>query len=319
MFRPASLWMSCLLLFCGMCVWSSAQAPSTGVASARGVVKVARIVGEAYVVDTSTSLKTRLSPSSLVVDGQVVETAAKSSVVLVFSNGAVVNLRADSRLEVAEFRQALFTKSLNVGQATNEPSSSNTRLMLRKGEIISQVKKLNREAGSSFTVETPVGAAGIRGTAFSLLYDRRGSVARFALTMAEGLIRFIPLRGRSVDVPAGKALAFDAAIDAATGRVLSVPETPAPADVAPADAAGLQSALSEAMAAAASIQFAPASGTGGQFSVGTATSTSDTTTPTTETAAAAGDATGTTEPTSSAIASPPPTPPAERTTPGDGM
>ncbi|PTY07367.1 hypothetical protein DB347_08685 [Opitutaceae bacterium EW11] len=322
MFRAPPFWIAWFLMLCGLCAWASAQAPAPGVPPSRGVVKIARVVGEAYVTDSATSLKTRLTASTLVVDGQVVETGPKSSLVLVFSNGAVVNVRADSRLEVAEFRQSAFSKTLNVGQSTQEPSTSATKLLLRKGEIISQVKKLNRDAGSSFTVETPVGAAGIRGTAFGLLFEGRGQVAKYALTMAEGLIRFTPLSGRPVDVGAGKELSFDAQIDPSNGRVVAVPETPAPTDVPAADAARLQSALTEVIAAASSVQFVPATGANGQFTVSAADAS---TTPSADAAGTGSVDTATASPsdTSStstgALASPAPTPAAQRTTPGDGM
>jgi hypothetical protein len=274
------------------------------------VVKVAKIVGEASVTDVATTLKTKLALNSLVIDGQVIETGPSSSVILVLSNGAIVNLKANSRLEINEFLQNPFSTAFKIGESQQEPSVSTTKLFLRKGEVISQVKKLNREAGSSFTVETPVGAAGIRGTAFRLSYAPLDQVGRFTLSMAEGLIRFTPQGGRSVEVAAGRELTFSADIDPVTGAVRSIPTMPAPAAVSPGNQADLQQGLSEGFGAAITIEFPPATGTGGPFATSvSAVSAVPTATP----------ATATVEPVNnSALASPPPTPPTQRTTPGDG-
>lgn len=304
--RPLSFWLCWTLLSLGLAFICRAQeVPSAP--RARGIVKVAKVVGDVSVIDTATTLTTKIAPNTLVVDGQVVETGANSSVVLVFSNGAVINLRANSRLEVTEFLQNPFAQAFSVRDAFNEPSSSSTKLILRKGEMISQVKKLNREAGSSFTVETPVGAAGIRGTAFRLGFIPSNTNARFILAMAEGLIRFVPTRGRAVDLPGGRQLVFDAEIDR-EGRVLSVPDLPEPTNVPASEQAVLQQTLTEAIGAAISIEFAAAApGVAAPFS-----SPSATTVPTANAATNGGDVTGRT------LASPPPTPPAQRTTPGDG-
>lgn len=312
MLRPFSLWLCWMLMACGLGLVARAQQPNTAPV-ARGMIKVAKIVGEVSVTDVSTSLKTKVALNSLVFEGQVVETGANSSVVLVLSNGAIVNLKADSRLEVSQFLQNPFGSAFKIRDAMREPSTSVTKLSLRKGEIVSQVKKLNREAGSSFTVETPVGAAGIRGTAFNLSYFPAASVGRFALSMAEGLIRFLPTGGRAVEVAAGRQLTFAAEIDARTGQPVSIPEMPQPTAVSGGDLAGLQQSLGEALGAAVSVEFAGSAGAPGQANNGGGvTPAPGAPAPTPEATPSVGES-----PTS-ALASPPATPPAQRTTPGDG-
>ena len=276
------------------------------------MIKVAKVVGEVTVTDVATTLKTKVALNSLVFEGQVVETGPGASVVLVLSNGAIVNLKADSRLEVSQFLQNPFGATFKIRDALHEPSTSVTKLSLRKGEIVSQVKKLNREAGSSFTVETPVGAAGIRGTAFSLSYEPAAAAGRFALSMAEGLIRFSPSGGRSVEVGAGKQLAFAAEIDARTGQVLSIPEMPEPTAVTGGALAGLQQSLSAALGAAVSVEFSGSPNAGGPTANGGAPTGGSGAAPAPEATPSPG------ENGPSALASPPATPPAQRTTPGDG-
>ena len=302
-----------MLLACSLAFVGRAQQPNT-VPAARGMIKVAKVVGEVTVTDIATTLKTKAALNSLVFDGQILETGANASVVLVLSNGAIVNLKADSKLEVTQFLQNPFGASFIVRDALHEPSTSVTKLFLRKGEIISQVKKLNRESGSSFTVETPVGAAGIRGTAFSLSYLPVASVGRFTLAMAEGLIHFLPTSGRSVDISAGNQLQFSANIDARTGEVRSIPNNLAPTVLSGGGLADLQQSLSEALGAAISVEFSPNSvGAGGQPPLGGVSAGN--TAPT-----AAGEASpAPAESSTSALAAPPATPPAQRTTPGDGQ
>lgn len=313
MFRSSSLFLLWLAVLCGLTAFSAAQ-PAEAPRTPRGVIKVGRIVGEVTVTDLATSLRARLGPNSLVVDGQVVETGPNASVVLVLSNGAVVNLRGDSRLEVSQFLQNPFSSAYRVSEATAEPSTSQTRLLLRKGEIISQVKKLNREAGSSFTVETAVGAAGIRGTAFRIRFDRTGAAGRFVLSMAEGLIQFVPAQGRPVEVAAGRQLGFTAQFQAAGERVESMPATLATAEVGAADFAGLQGVVAETVGAAVNVQFTPLAQTSpGGFSVAAAG------TPTAEEPfLSAAPEPEVAAPGTGALASPAPLPPPSRVTPADG-
>ncbi|HEU5079976.1 MAG TPA: FecR domain-containing protein [Opitutaceae bacterium] len=307
-------------LLCGVAFVARAQsaapaAPAAAASSpqAHGSIKVARVTGEVFAVDKSSGLRSRVSQNSLVADNQVVETGHNASVVLVFSNGAVVNVKADSQLEISEFLQNPFADSFRVREATHEPSVSTTKLYLRKGEIISQVKKLNRDAGSSFTVETAVGAAGIRGTAFRISYlIGSNGVARYALSMAEGLIRFTPLRGRSVEVPAGREISLAAQINLTTSAVMSVGETSPAIEVSPAGMAELQQEVTDTVGAALNVQFVPSATTGQTPSSNSTATTTDSSSPNT---AEPGSDTGDT---SGPLASPPPVPPAQRTTPGDG-
>ena len=51
-----------------------------------------------------------------------------------------------------------------------EPGTSVTKLNLTRGELVGRVVHLNVDKGSEFTVRTPVGAAGIRGTIFRIIF-----------------------------------------------------------------------------------------------------------------------------------------------------
>src|SRR5690606_15011946 len=97
------------------------------------------------------------------------------------------NLAQDSSLSIDEFLQDPFGDEVSFSSMTSEPSVSTTKLNLSRGELVGNVKKLNADAGSTFSVQTPVGAAGIRGTTFRIIFRPDGTgKAFFSLTTVEG-------------------------------------------------------------------------------------------------------------------------------------
>lgn len=157
--------------------------------------------------------------------GYIVTTAPGASVVLIFSNGATVNLRGDSVLDIETFLQDPFAQDFKVAEATAEPSTSTTRLNLTRGELIGNVKKLNAADGSTFSVQTPVGAAGIRGTTFRIVFRPDGAGrAQFSITTVEGNV--VLLVGEvevPIDATAGEprevSVEVDVQVDPVTGTV----------------------------------------------------------------------------------------------------
>jgi hypothetical protein len=180
-----------LLLLCGLMLTLASRAAAQG-ASAQppGRIQAVRVNGEVYATVKATGVRTQLVANALIAQGDTVTTAQNASVVLVFSNGATINLAADSLLDIDQFTQDPFTTAFQPATATAEPTKSVTKLKLVRGELVSKVATLNINAGSDFTVDTPVGAAGIRGTTFRIVYrvDANGN-ARFALTTLEGTVQ----------------------------------------------------------------------------------------------------------------------------------
>ncbi|MDR0352261.1 MAG: FecR domain-containing protein [Opitutaceae bacterium] len=133
-----------------------------------GAILVIRVTGEAYATGPDGAARTPLAKGARVVAGQTIVTDRNASVMLVLSNGATLTIAGGSELAVEEFSQQPFADSFRVTEISREPTSSTTDLHLKRGEIISSVKKLNTEGGSNFRIKTPVGVAGIRGTTFRL-------------------------------------------------------------------------------------------------------------------------------------------------------
>jgi hypothetical protein len=275
-----------------------------------GKIVVGAVTGEAFAMGTDDPQRIPLKKESVVFEGQVITTAKDSSVILVFSNGATLNLGAESVLSIDEFLQDPFAAPVKVGELMEEPTVSTTKLNLLRGELISNVKKLHKDAGSSFTVQTPVGAAGIRGTTFRLTFKPQGSRASFSLTMLEGVIELVFGNRPSVTVSDNKELVLnDIEIDPATGKVLRLPAIGQPTDVSAATRAALMAKVQELFSIANTISFAPslAGLSGTQQAVaqpsGGSTQTSETT--------SSGQ-------TPSALPAPPAAQPPARVTPGDG-
>jgi formylglycine-generating enzyme required for sulfatase activity len=104
---------------------------------------------------------TILSPGSQIMVGQ------HSEVVLLFSNGTIATIGANTRMTVKEFLQESFGQYDRNFSGEEEVSSSKLILDLEVGDLVVDVKKLKKS--SSFEISTPLGIAGIRGTVFKIL------------------------------------------------------------------------------------------------------------------------------------------------------
>jgi hypothetical protein len=189
---------------CASLAFLSLRAQSPGALSAPGSivggaeqVLAARVTGTVQTILNGQA--TPLRTDDRVPQAAKIVTGANSSVVLVFSNGATTQLGSDTELIIEEFLQDPFASTVRVAELAEEPSRSRTRLSLNRGELVGNVKKLKHAEGSSFTVSTPVGAAGIRGTTFRIVFrpvgagQAFGALAQpfeFSITTLEGDVGF---------------------------------------------------------------------------------------------------------------------------------
>lgn len=206
-------------------------------------ITVIQITGEVYVSIVGETYRFALRTGSMITGGQMIATGPKASVMLAFSNGATVTIGESSLVSVDEFLQTPFSETFKMSEAAREPSTSQTRLDLVRGELISNVKKLNKDEGSTFEIKTPLGVAGIRGTTFQIAYVRNSpkradgsdsNTANFAIVMLEGTIELnVPSRARPIVLPRGKQLVLENIdIAATTGPTLSEETEPADAPAA---------------------------------------------------------------------------------------
>jgi hypothetical protein len=299
------------LMLCTLAAFGPASVMSGQTPAARppGIIKVAKVVGTVTAVKDGATVN--LQTGAEISQGYVVNTAKDASVVLVFSNGATLNLAQDSTLSIDEFLQDPFSSQVSVSSLTAEPSTSTTKLNLSRGELVGNVKKLNHDAGSTFEIQTPVGAAGIRGTTFRIVFRPDGTgKAFFSLTTVEGnvvLASGTVNMPSEVSVPDNKEVevVLDVQVDEATGTItVSAPST-TPVTVIDTPA------TTQAQVAAVANQVAQAAAT---VVFTSSTSATTTTTPTGDANSNGQNNSGSNE----NSGSPPPTQGTPRTTSGDG-
>ena len=191
-----------IAIFLVTCLALAGAASALAADVVSGVIKVAKLTGSVTMTIKATGTVTKLTEDSLVSEGAVVSTAMGSSVILVFSNGATVNLAEDSELDIAKFSQDPFSSAFSPSQAKAEPTTSVTRLNLIHGDLVTKVLHLNVDRGSEFVVQTPVGAAGIRGTTFRIIYriNAATGTASYSLVALEGRVR-VTLATGTVNAP----------------------------------------------------------------------------------------------------------------------
>ncbi|HLP25233.1 MAG TPA: FecR domain-containing protein [Acidobacteriota bacterium] len=165
-----------------LALWAQTQA---------GAIKAVRLSGAVSKITANSTAPVLLTEGAALTESDTVTTDAESSVVLVFANGASVKLGPNSRLAIEEFKMDPLPEQIAVANLEGEPNVSKTRLNLAYGDLVGNVKKLNKSRGSEFNIKTPVGAAGIRGTTFRIVmrFEASGQVT-FTLSTSEGTVAF---------------------------------------------------------------------------------------------------------------------------------
>ena len=173
-----------------------------------------------------------LASNDVLAAGDIVETAPASSVTLVLPNGSTVALKEKSRLAITLILQSAFAApDLVVYDHTKpEPSTSSTSLELMFGELVAKVRKLL--PGSDFSVKTPAGQSGVKGTEFELAYaeDAAGE-ASYRLSTASGLVEFAPVEGAPVQAAANRQVEVRGRRGKSGLKLSPVQARPLPAEV----------------------------------------------------------------------------------------
>lgn len=255
-----SLLMWVFLVGLSVATASSALAQATQA----GEIKLARVTGDVTLLNKATKVVTPASNNLTISQGTTVTTGKDGGVVLVFSNGATINLKTDSVLDIEQYLQDPFAADIKPAELTDEPTVSNTKLNLTRGELVGNVKHLNKAKNSSFSVQTPVGAAGIRGTTFRIVYRPSGNgTAFFSLTTAEGNVELatgtsvLPVAANNNET--AKEVVIEVKVDDVTGVItITTPAGNVIVVDAPATsvAAVVQSAV-EVAQAVATVVFTP--------------------------------------------------------------
>ena len=158
--------------------------------------------------------KEEIAVGKSIYQGYHLEGTKGSKVVLLFTNGSLITLVDDFKFEISNFKQEQFDGSPDtLEEIKEEPSKSELKLNLAQGELHFEVKKL--KVGSSFEIESPIGSAGIRGTAGMILaiLDPVTGTFQGSVSMLNGIVTFTSPSGASVSLPAGQSASVTATSD----------------------------------------------------------------------------------------------------------
>ncbi|GBL27666.1 hypothetical protein EMGBS8_16140 [Verrucomicrobiota bacterium] len=141
-----------------------------------GKVQVGMVKGTATLFDPAAQ-QTALASGRVFEQGYRVETSALSTAELILSNGSTLIINPDSLVEVRTFRQVVSDLIIDgeYQKLDKEPSPSVTEIVVTRGKVIGEVRKLNPQ--SSYVIKTPVGVARIRGTIYTVQYTTSGANA----------------------------------------------------------------------------------------------------------------------------------------------
>ena len=157
----------------------------------RGSVVVTEVQGGVLFANPANPEPRPLKKGDVIKQGATILTGGNASASLAFSNGSVVKVDQNSKFVIEKFMQSPWEMDQTKFEGlVAEPTTSETTAYLDFGEIIADVKKLNK--GSSLEVSTPLGTAGVRGTAFSLKSERgpNGKPVQSQLTVGRGQVDF---------------------------------------------------------------------------------------------------------------------------------
>jgi ferric-dicitrate binding protein FerR (iron transport regulator) len=190
-----------------------------------GIVMVADVTGDvqATVGDTKRVLKV----DDRIRVGSTIATGRKAMVTLILSNGASLQLGAESELEVEEFGQAAVSGSPKFSELKAEPTVSRTRLRLLRGDVIATVRPLQVSRGSSFWLSFPAGVVRAADGAFRAMvrmHDLGLGVCTLQLDAGSAELEVAGRSGGFQPIPAGKPLAF--AIELEKNGTMKVGEMP---------------------------------------------------------------------------------------------
>jgi len=208
-----------------------------------GNIRAVKVDGTAWQIIGGGGQRERLDEGDFLRQGNTVETASDSRVVLLFENGSTIQLQPKTKFSVEAFMVDPFdTGKTDFRQLTAEPTKSVTKIEVNDGVITAKIPKLQRS--SSYDIGTPLGTAGIRGTVVTVAVSQ--TAAKFVVT--EGMIQ-VTKDGQTFWIREGDSQQADG--DTRTGRegtqdedtiIISSEEnyTPPPGEVASLSQQGQQ-------------------------------------------------------------------------------
>ena len=152
----------------------------------KGAIIIANIVGQVEVVNNANQIPLpaeKVRTGGVLFDGHTISAKKGSKAILLMSSGTILTVRENSTINLKKFAQEPFQPGeTKLSELKAEPSPSETVVEVEAGDLIFNIKKLDKN--SNFDIESPLGTAGIRGTA--------GSAGTDQLTLTEGAFKSRP-------------------------------------------------------------------------------------------------------------------------------
>mgnify|MGYP001243425166 CR=1 FL=1 len=172
---------------------------------------LASIEGEAHSLSLNEEFKVTLDQSSVgkkIKEKTIVVTGKDGKAQLLFSNGALITIKPGSRFYLRKYDQKIVS-SENVPEPSNieeEPSKSILLAHLDFGELIVKAPKLKK--GSTMSLTSPLGTAGVRGTMFQMMAVRNPVTGDISggINLISGDIEFSGVDGNEVTLVSGQSI-----------------------------------------------------------------------------------------------------------------
>jgi len=198
-----------------------------GALAGRGAVVVTDIQGDVQVSHNPAGDRfshvdrySKQTPSQEIKVGESIDmgvgivTGKDAQVSLLFTNGTIANLGANSKVSFENLWQnPIPNTNEKVIDLKEEPSQSRTALKLYEGELILEVKKLKKD--SSFLIMTDSVQAGIRGTKFLL----KAATSQSVLSVTEGVVEYLDSNRKFFSVKKGERVMTNADNFSKAGKV----------------------------------------------------------------------------------------------------
>ena len=133
-----------------------------------GAIVARGVTGEARTSVPGAATETAIQNNGILRQVCTVRTGGDGAVALIFANAATLALQPSTEIVVETFTQIPSAQTIIPDGATEEPTSSVTKITLVRGQISGRVPKLHTVTGSSFVIHTAAGDKEFNGSAFSL-------------------------------------------------------------------------------------------------------------------------------------------------------
>ena len=115
----------------------------------KGAIIIAGLEGQVSVINNATQVALpdgSVKAGGILFDGHTVKTGPASKIILLLSNGTVTTVKGDSALNIKKFTQAKFDPGAKkLSELEGEPSSSDTLIDLEIGDMVVDIKKLDKK------------------------------------------------------------------------------------------------------------------------------------------------------------------------------